>query len=143
MRRRRRKQRQASVEMQMGPMIDMVFLLLVFFMVTAKPIQPEADIPIGLPGALAQDEPVDIPEELFIELGPDGTARVNEQRLTQPALAALLIRFKEAAVANRSEVLVTLAPHDDAPHQRIVDVLDACAEAGIGGVSFAEPTSEF
>ena len=41
---KRRKREQPSVEMQMGPMIDMVFLLLVFFMVTAKPIKPEADI---------------------------------------------------------------------------------------------------
>ena len=42
--------------MQMGPMIDMVFLLLVFFMVSAKPITPESDIPIGLPGQVAQEE---------------------------------------------------------------------------------------
>ena len=38
---RRRQRRMDLVEMQMGPMIDMTFLLLVFFMVTAKPTQPE------------------------------------------------------------------------------------------------------
>ena len=39
--------------MQMGPMIDMVFLLLVFFMVTAKPIKQESHMSLGLPGTVA------------------------------------------------------------------------------------------
>jgi biopolymer transport protein ExbD len=60
---RRRKTDNAAVEMQMGPMIDMVFLLLVFFMVTAKPLKPEADINIGLPGTAEQDEPLELPDE--------------------------------------------------------------------------------
>jgi len=140
--RRRRRQNQQSVDMQMGPMIDMVFLLLVFFMVTARPVKPEADMSVGLPGALAQDTAVDLPDELFIELTPSGDPVVNEQTLTRPDLAVMLRRFREAADANRSEALVTIAPHDDAPHQRVVDVLDACAEAGIGGVTFAEPVSQ-
>ena len=50
----------------MGPMIDMVFLLLVFFMVSAKPITPESDIPMGLPGQVSQEEAVDIPDEARI-----------------------------------------------------------------------------
>ncbi|MFM8365714.1 MAG: ExbD/TolR family protein, partial [Verrucomicrobiota bacterium] len=42
-----RKKDVAAVEMQMGPMIDMVFLLLFFFMVSAKPIKQESDVNIG------------------------------------------------------------------------------------------------
>jgi biopolymer transport protein ExbD len=124
--------------MQMGPMIDMVFLLLVFFMVSARPIKPEADIGIGLPGALSQDQPVDIPEELLVEIDAAGTIRVNEQALALPALREMLGRFQEAAKANRSEAMVSLAPADSVPHQQLVDVLDACAWAGIGGVTFVD-----
>ena len=136
---RRRRQRQTgSVEMQMGPMIDMVFLLLVFFMVSAKPVKQEADISIGLPGSLAQDEAVDIPEEVLVQLDARGGVTVNEQALEIPALRAMLARFKEAADANRTDALVSLSPDDAVPHQRLVDVLDACAAAGVSGVTFVD-----
>ena len=61
----RRKDTQ-TVEMQMGPMIDMVFLLLVFFMVSAKPIKQESDVNIGLPGTVAQEEVLDIPDDALV-----------------------------------------------------------------------------
>ena len=65
----------------MGPMIDMVFLLLVFFMVSAKPIKPESDIPMGLPGEVSQEEAVDIPDEARVIIEPGGQVVLNEQRL--------------------------------------------------------------
>ncbi|MCB1086762.1 MAG: biopolymer transporter ExbD, partial [Verrucomicrobiae bacterium] len=54
-----------------------------------------------------------------------------------PELVAVLDRFKKAADAAQSKALVTVAPHDAVPHQRLVDVLNACAEAGITGVTLA------
>ena len=146
---RRRKQRRASaVEMQMTPMIDMVFLLLVFFMVSAKPVQPERDIPMGLPGQVAQEEIVDLPDEARVIIEPTGQVVLNEQNLDEPAssslpeLRAVLTRFRLSAANAKTEALVTLAPHDAVPHQRLVDVLNACAEAGIRGVTLAGATDE-
>lgn len=127
----------------MTPMIDMVFLLLVFFMVSAKPVRPERDIPMGLPGQVAQAEAVDIPDEARVFIEPSGQVVLNEQNLDTPGgsdlpeLRAVLTRFRLSAENARSEALVTLAPHDEVPHQRLVDVLNACAEAGIKGVSLA------
>ena len=141
MRRRRRSQSSGSVEMQMGPMIDMVFLLLVFFMVSAKPVKQEADIGIGLPGTLEQETPVDLPEEITVEINAGGVVVVNEQTLSPPSLRDMLKRFKEAADANRGEALVSVAPHDAVPHQKLVDVLDACAAAGVTGVTFVDQTA--
>ena len=137
-----------TVEIQMGPMIDMVFLLLVFFMVTAKPIKPESDIDIGLPGTVAQEESVDIPDEQKIVIQPDGQVVLNDlamdtpQSRGLPTLLATLLRFKESADANRSEALITIDAHDDAAHQRIVDVLNVCAKAEITGVTFADAGEE-
>lgn len=145
---RRRKHSDPPVEMQMGPMIDMVFLLLVFFMVTSKPIKQESDINLGLPGAVAQEEAVDIPDEQRIEIQQGGAVVMNELEvgagndIELPKLVTTLLRFKEAADAARSKALVTLNPHDAVPHQRVVDVLNACAKAGISGVTFADPGSE-
>lgn len=132
----------------MGPMIDMVFLLLVFFMVSAKPITPESDIPMGLPGQVAQEEAVDIPDEARVIIEPNGQVVLNEQALDSPQASALpelravLERFRLAAENARSEALVTIAPHDEVPHQRLIDVLNACAEAGIVGVTLAAASGE-
>ena len=136
------------VEMQMGPMIDMVFLLLVFFMVTAKPIKQESDISLGLPGTVAAEETVELPDEQRIRIEEDGSIVLNDSVLGVPAdsaldgLVATLKRFKESADANKTDALVTLDAADGSNHQRIVDVLNACAKADIGGVTFSDSASE-
>jgi biopolymer transport protein ExbD len=131
----------------MGPMIDMVFLLLVFFMVTAKPIKQESDIGLGLPGTVAQEDSVDIPDEQRIVIRSDGQIVLNDLEIDAPtsqdlpALLGMLKRFKEAADANKSEAMITLAPADDVPHQRIVDVLGVCGIAELINVSFSSSSS--
>ena len=131
-----------NIEMQMGPMIDIVFLLLVFFMVTAKPIKPEADISMSLPGTVPQEEMLDLPDEVQIRVIANGELRLNEMVVAKPddkemrELFTVLLRLRKAAEANRTEPLVTIAPDKDCRHQRIVDVLNTCAQAGIGGVTF-------
>jgi len=134
---------QQTVEMQMGPMIDMVFLLLVFFMVTAKPIKPEADVGLQLPGTVQQEEVLELPDEQRIEIRSDGQVVLNDLPLDGPNDAKLpqlvrtLTRFRKATEANNADPLVTIDAADTATHQRIVDVMNACAEAEIRGVTFA------
>ena len=137
-----------TVEMQMGPMIDMVFLLLVFFMVTAKPVKQESDINLALPGTVSQEESVDIPDEARVRIEADGTVGLNEMSVGAPGdtelatLLGTLKRFKESAAANKTEALLTIDAHDAALQQRIVDVLNVCAKAEITGVTFADAGGE-
>ncbi len=143
-----RRRDQQLVEMQMGPMIDMVFLLLVFFMVTAKPIKQESDISLGLPGTVSAEEAVELPDEQRIRIEDDGSIVLNDSVLGAPAdsdlgeLVATLKRFKESSDANKTEALVTLDAADGTNHQRIVDVLNACARADITGVTFSDSSEE-
>ena len=143
-----RRRDQQLVEIQMGPMIYMVFLLLVFFMVTAKPIKQESDISLGLPGTVAAEESVDLPDEQRIRIEDDGSILLNDSVLAPATdtnlkeLVAILLRFKEASEANKSEALVTLDAADGTNHQRIVDVLNACARADITGVTFSDSAEE-
>ena len=136
------------VEMQMGPMIDMVFLLLVFFMVTAKPVKQESDISLGLPGTVSAEEAVELPDEQRIRVEDDGSIVLNDSVLGAPndteltGLVATLKRFKESADANKADALVTLDAADGTNQQRIVDVLNACAKADISGVTFSDSASE-
>ena len=145
---RLRKKDVQTVEMQMGPMIDMVFLLLVFFMVSAKPVKQESDINIGLPGTVAQEEALEIPDEQRIQIQPNGQVVLNDQPMDSPASAEMpallstLKRFKESADSNKSEALITIEADDAANHERIVQVLNACAQAKITGVTFADAGEE-
>ncbi|MFM8459233.1 MAG: ExbD/TolR family protein [Chthoniobacterales bacterium] len=143
-----RRRDQQLVEMQMGPMIDMVFLLLVFFMVTAKPVKQESDISLGLPGTVSAEKTVELPDEQRIRIEDDGSIVLNDSVIGPPAdsaltgLVATLKRFKESADANKADALVTLDASDGTNQQRIVDVLNACAKADISGVTFSDSAAE-
>ncbi len=132
----------------MGPMIDMVFLLLVFFMVTAKPIKQESDLGFGLPGAVAQDEPIDIPDEQRLIIRGDLQVVLNDLEIDAPEssdlpeLFATLERFRQAAELSGSKAMLTIAPAKDVPHQRVVDVLNVCGRAQLTDVTFSSFTEE-
>ncbi|MED5585562.1 MAG: biopolymer transporter ExbD [Verrucomicrobiota bacterium] len=138
---RRSRRHDEVVGMPMGPMIDMVFLLLVFFMVTAKPIKQESDLGLGLPGAVAQEESVDIPDEQRVIIRGDLQVVLNDLELDDPAsselpeLFATLERFRKAAELSGSKAMLTIAPAKDVPHQRVVDVLNACGRAQLTNVT--------
>lgn len=142
------RRRYDAVDIPMGPMIDMVFLLLIFFMVTARPVKPEADLGLHLPGTVEQSEPVDMPDEQRIEIRADRQIVLNDLQLDTadshelPQLQATMIRFKEACDANKTDALVTIAAEDAAPHARIAEVMDALAAAKITGVTFATESEE-
>ena len=140
---RLKKKNEDRPEIPIAPMIDCVFLLLIYFMVTSTLQRQEADIAFQLPGTVEQTEALDMPDEQFIEIGPDGQVSVNDYAYDSPhssvfsELAAMLSRFREASDANRVEAIVTLVPHDETAHHFIVKTMDAISIAGISSVNFA------
>lgn len=143
-----RRTENPQIELQIAPMIDVCFLLLFFYILTSKPVKPEADISMTLPGTVPQEESLEIPDEQRITILENGQIALNEQPMDEPlsrdlpSLVKTLLRFKETADANKSEALITVDAADDSHHQRIVDVLNACARAGIQGVTFAASDDE-
>jgi biopolymer transport protein ExbD len=143
-----RRTENPQVELQIAPMIDVCFLLLFFYILTAKPVKPEADMSMTLPGTVAQEESLEIPDEQRISILEDGQVALNDLPMDEPhnrelpTLLKTLMRFKESADANMSEALITVDASDDSHHQRIVDVLNVCARAGIRGVTFAASEEE-
>ena len=129
-------------EFQMAPMIDIVFLLLIYFMVTTTLIKQEADLGMQLPGQVQQAQAVKMPDETIVEVRADGQVILNGQALDgpdsreMPELTALLMRFKQSSDLTGTPAMVTIQADDESVHQRAVDVMDACAAAGITAVSF-------
>ena len=129
--------------MQIAPMIDCVFLLLIYFMVSSTLEKQEADLSFQLPGVVEQTGALDMPDEQIIEIRADGQVIVNEFPYDSPGarryaeLASMLKRFKQASDANKVEAVVTIAPDEAVQHQTIVRVMDAVGAAGIKGVNFS------
>jgi biopolymer transport protein ExbD len=123
-------------------MLDIVFLLLIYFMVTAAFVKEEADISMSLPSRVQQDEPLDMPEEQVLDIMGDGSVWLNGQPFddamsaTLPQLTRTLTRFRAAAEDAQVPAFIVVQAEDDATHQRIIDVLNACAVAEISLVSF-------
>ena len=131
--------------LDLTPMIDIVFLLLVYFMVTMKLIKEEADLGMTLPSESESNEspPDDIPEEVLVEVLPDASILLNGSQIDvvgsrkMPELTRTLSRLKKAADRIGVPFFVTILADPDSLHGRAVDVLNACATAEVKMVSFA------
>ena len=138
-----KKKTEEKIGVPIAPMIDVVFLLLIYFMVASTLEQQEADLSFQLPGSVEQDEPLDLPDEQIIAIREDGQVVVNDYPYDSPELnryqelAAMLTRFREASTANKVEAIVTISPAESVSHAQIVKVMDACSLAGIEAVNFA------
>ena len=77
----------AKLELQIAPLIDVVFLLLIYFMVTASLIKKEADIGFMLPAKVSVEDMQEIPVEVLIEITADGYVGAADRR-TRGSLAA-------------------------------------------------------
>ena len=132
-----------KIEIAITPMIDCVFLLLIFFMVTSTLHRQEADISFALPGVAQQSESVEIPDEQVIEISAEGRIMLNGLEYDRPEdadlpeLTEMLEKFRATADANKVEAMITIAPDPKIQQQRIVDVLNACAAARVQSVTFA------
>lgn len=123
------------------PMIDVVFLLLIYFMFL--PLQQEADIGIKLPSNAPPAENLELPSEHIVEVFPNGLIllngapmdSVNDRNMIK--LSSTLTRLRMSSDRAGIDTVVKIQADPDSPHQRSIDVLNACARADITKVSFA------
>ena len=110
-------------------MTDLVFLMLVFFMLATTFVDPEKALGIELPGAAsASDAPA---EKLVLNVLEDGTYVVGGASLDAEGLRA---RLAEAA-RHGTDTPVTIRGHRLARHEAIVTAMDACQGLGLTNLS--------
>lgn len=131
----------ADEGLQIGPLIDVVFLLLIYFIVTSSLERPEGDLGIRLPGSVSQSTQLNMPDEQIIEITPQGTVNLNNRLFNDPEgndmaeLVDMLRRYKAASEAAGTKPMVTIQASNDTRHQRVIDVMSACGQAGIKHMS--------
>ena len=121
------------------PMIDTVMFLLIFFMLVTRLGQKEVDLGITLPGTISQSGPVDMPDEQVIEIDTKGIVSLNGTAFPGkdlPDLLKTLTRYRLASEHAKSTCMITIMAADDVDYERVVDVMNACAGAGIKDVTF-------
>ena len=141
---RRHKKNSSEVHLgfQIAPMIDVVFVIMLFFMAMVGAMKIENAHNTKLPGKVEVSTPTNLPDEISISIEDDGQVYLNEDPLDTPEaknlpeLAGSLIQLKESSDASKSEVLVTIYASEQAKYERIVDTLDALSRAKISNVSF-------
>lgn len=117
----------------MAPMIDVIFLLLLFFMSASVFTQIESEMDVTLPEASEAATMDRAPSEIIINVKQDGTIVVNQRRLTLEELETMLHRVADI-FASQS---VIIRGDAGTPLGRAIDVLNVCAKANIYNVSFA------
>jgi biopolymer transport protein ExbD len=147
---RHRKKQSAEVNLgfQIAPMIDVVFVILLFFIAQASTIQVETSHVTKLPGTVESKEGIITPDEIAVRIEDDGQVYLNDDPLDTPEaknlpeFASSLNQLRESSDASKAEVLVTIYANDLARYERVVDVLDALTRARISNVSFQAGSSE-
>lgn len=118
---------------QMAPLIDIVFLTLVFFMTTAVYSTLESEIDIQLPTASAATQSERTQGEIYINLRENGEIVVNNKLMDLEELGQVLKRVAEYFPGGA----VIIRGDNQAMLGRAIGILDLCKDADIQNVSFA------
>ena len=131
MRKLARQQEDDGAEIDLTPMLDVVFIMLIFFIVVASFIK-EAGVEINRPDDNQQTDPNDS-VSVLVEVAADNQIWMENRRVDIRAVRANIQRMW----AEDPEAPVTIKVEKGAEAGIVVDVADAAREAGVGSVSWA------
>ena len=122
-----------EVDVNITPLIDVVFLLLIFFMVSTTFVR-ESEIDLTLPEASAElrDEPID---KIEIAVDKKGQYFVNGKALINSQLETMKAALREQNMAD-GDPLVIISADAEASHQSVITVMDAARQVGLVRVTF-------
>ena len=129
-----RTTRREELELNITPLIDIVFLLLIFFMVSTT-FQKESQLNVQLPEATEQ-APAQPTEPVEIVISADGQYAIGGRKLSDNSLGTVIEALRQASEGDRDRPLVVRADART-PHQAVVRAMDAAARLGLQRLSIA------
>lgn len=127
---------------QIAPMIDVVFVIMLFFMVMAGAVKVENELNTSLPGNAESSGGTDFVDEVTISIAETGEVMLNDEPFDSATSTELrqlrdtLQRLKQNADNAKTPTVVTIVSEPQAKYHRTVAVLDALAFAKIDTVTF-------
>ena len=126
-----KKQDQGGAEIDLTPMLDVVFIMLIFFIVVASFIK-EAGVEVNRPDDNQPDNPEDS-TSILVEVASDNQIWMENRRVDIRAVRANIQRL----LAEDPEAPVTIKVEKGAEAGIVVDVADAARESGVAAVNWA------
>ena len=121
----------SKVELNVAPLIDIVFLLLVFFMLASTFIRPESiNLVIRAPSGVGEQSE----QPILVHIGANGAIRLNGLGLTIQDLKQELLARSSLPQNNRT---ITVQTQDDVSVQFLVKVMDEINEAGYTDIAIS------
>ena len=118
---------------QLAPLVDVLLLLLIFFLLTWNAARNENELDVKVPKAsAAKEKPAPI-GDVVVNVKADGNVVVNRRTLTPQDLTDLL----KGLVQLNAEQAVVIRGDEAGAYRNIVNVLNICTQAGVTNVAFA------
>jgi biopolymer transport protein ExbD len=118
---------------QLAPLVDVLLLLLIFFLLTWNAARNENELDVKVPKASAAKEKSAPIGDVIVNVKADGNVVVNRRSLSSAELADLL----KSLVRLNAEQAVVIRGDEAGAYKSIINVLNICTEAGITNVAFA------
>lgn len=129
-----RRRPQEELHLNLIPLIDIVFMLLIFFIVTTT-FNRDTEITVDLPVANSQPLKID-PELIEITVDAEGRFYVNQQKVVDTNIQTLKRALRNAARSLKDPPLLINAD-GKTPHQAVITAMDAARQLGFVHLSFA------
>ena len=120
--------------LSLTPLIDVVFLLLIFFLVATRFEQEERDMDVKLPQASEAQPTIFEGKEVFVTVTPDGDYYVDGEKHNDESLEAKLRAIYQS---NPGRQRVTIRADENSRTGRLVAVMNACNRANIRNYTIA------
>ena len=132
---RRRVRAEDDSQIDMTPMLDVVFIMLIFFIVTTSFVR-ESGLEVDRPSAATATEQTK--EGIFVAIKDTGEIYIDSKQVDQQRVRASLERL----IASQGEVGLVIQADKETRHGVVVKVMDAAREAGIKQISVAAEAGE-
>ena len=132
------RNRSKAPALALTSMLDVIFLLLCFFVTVSVFSQWESEISIKLPNAKTAEAPERLPGEIIVNLAKDGAISVNSVRLSLEELGARLAKVAKFYPGQP----VIIRADKEVRYESLVELIDTCRAAGIWNFSLATDNSE-
>jgi biopolymer transport protein ExbD len=118
---------------QLAPLVDVLLLLLIFFLLTWNAARNENELDVKVPKASAAKEKSAPIGDVIVNVKADGNVVVNRRTLSEPDLTTML----KGLVALNPDQAVVIRGDEAGAYKNIVSVLNVCSQAGVTNVAFA------
>lgn len=127
-------------DVDLTSLIDVVFLLLLFFMVSTT-FDKQALLKVDLPEASMVEDRAEMPESLELVIDNEGRIYLNDQRLIDSEARTIRAAMKQEAGDNR-DIPLLLRADRLTPHHHVVTVMDVAAQLGFSNLSIVTDRSD-